>query len=528
MANDSAKQSLILDYYLNILSSQYQFEGVNSKAVVDQKLHDRTFIEEDNSKLQSLESMGMNVTSLNGKDAPGCVEAQTNLSVLLVKRKNELGNIMEIGGFWREYANQLVVFTGHGFIKNGRFALYLEYYSHGTLSVGHFCIQEYWLQWWSFICDQEMTYRNTILVFDMCHSGAVIAEFQEWLGSDSIRAKLLKRNCSITVQASCGRDEFSKGGYFLSAWLLSLRNPSDSVQLSEDADVPHEAFDQHPVYATSDATVNRNKLTLGDLTVTLFDDARTLHSVWLLLKQGMLTFVRAPPTINEQVRACLTNNEYRVLDVKPFKSQVVGFEYQLVVVLESNRRCQCEQLTWNQHLHLDSTSLARGIWKVSPKISARIVEVVVVRPEADGEFHTYRLHSNILSEPVVEEGACKIGFTHNAEGQVLVSKSSSRVEEQKRGKVKTEITFTGTSLSTTAEKLVGNIKTFISDRPKKIIYVPSAGGFWELGDWFAEATRNDGQLPPHWNLAISICGMTRTRGVGAIFGEKREETADNI
>jgi hypothetical protein len=113
------EQSVRLNFYLSTLSSQYQFKGANSKAVMAHEFYDRTFIEEDNSNLLSLKSMGVNFTSLIGNHASGCVRTTRESTEEFISTSSNMENIMEIGSFWRKYTNQLVVFTGHGFIEDG-------------------------------------------------------------------------------------------------------------------------------------------------------------------------------------------------------------------------------------------------------------------------------------------------------------------------------------------------------------------------------------------------------------------------
>ena len=522
-----------LAYLLDILSSQYKFENATLDAVLSEKLYDRSYIEEDDSNIKLLQDSHVQVVSLHGKGKPGLVEAQVNLSTRLGLEDGIL-TYVDVVLLWRNCMNQLTVFTGHGCCINDRFALYLEVFRHNQLSVSHFPIQEYWLQWWNFICVQNLFDRNAILVLDMCHSGAVIPEFNAWLGSGNIRADLAERRCAISVQASCLKEEFSKGAYFLSAWLHSFRNPNDAVELLDDADLPLEAFEQHPVFATSSTSVRGNTLDFGGKLVTFYDDARSLYSCWRRLKQVMCTVTRPRPNksmVDLVVGFLSRKGGYCVVDVRPFKSGVRGYEYQLVAVLKSIPHRGEEHLIWNQHMHLDSASLAHGVWTVASDISARIVEVLPIQPEKDHEFRTYVYQDDDqyadripeVFEPVEEVGVGEIGLTTNEAGHVLASKSNFRVVEQNRQKAKTSILFSG-KLAPTARTLIRNIQEFMRQRPQQLVYAADVGRFMELSEWFAGAT-NDEQLPLIWSLATSIQGITRVRSVGVVFGRSTDKSA---
>jgi hypothetical protein len=342
---------------------------------------------------------------------PDTIEAQTNIRAFCQRN----GNIFNQLPFQITPVNPtiLLIIAGHGFINTqNRFHLYYESKDKGKVTSGSLDISRIWYDWIGFLSARDFSSMHLVLVVDTCFSGAAVDNFRDDL--DGINEQLKGRNSTISIQASCSRDEVARGDYFLSAYLRAFDN-LDTITAAAAA-VGEERGDQAS-FPTQNPQFHSSSVIFD---VPFFNCGRTFAKFRSCLTPPEPMEVSDSRDLDtKRISTIYKNGSYEVEDVRFFKSSVPGGEYQFVATLYS----PTDDLTWNQHIHLNPTTLPT--LTIGSKHPNRPVEVNVETAPQNENFATITGYDYFLKYAVDDERECEEKDRTNE-----VSTIVTRVEEE--------------------------------------------------------------------------------------------------
>jgi hypothetical protein len=520
------------DRLLHLPNDQDAMEQLSS--VMQKRYVDRTFIQKDYSASYSafpkdkFFGLSGNPGSLEQQAA---VEIQQTIAAYLSERPLDTPA-------WTDADVCVAVVTGHGQLCEGKLHLCYETKSESKTSVekGFWPIAGYWCAWWACISKNEFRNKRLVLVLDICHSGAAIAELRGWCNTH--RDALIGSNCTVQMYTSCSNNELARGEYYLHTWLqVHQMRRTHCEHYQPETDTVGTLLEQNPQYYSSDPYLPGypEVLTGADL----FLNWQNLGFTDNIIER----FYRAASAATEF--ALLESKDYAIVDVKMFVSgkpdEPDGYQIAAIVRARNGQE-------WSQHVHLCSATLeSQRLWKVkvSPTMNSSAKNIVSIPAQPDHTVVTvddragkYSM-TNYPAIPAVkkhqDDAVAQYEVPTDEVGNldpsamIFMATTSGRYEERdrvgtlqapptppaKKGKV-------STALADVHAYFVEKVLAFLRDNGERSLYLCDEGRVASVAEWLtlcgppsakpaSDMTAGAAELRKRWNCGASVLTLFRTR-----------------